>query len=198
MTIVQQIILNPLLVQGGAWAILPLSPEGVGAGVESILQFETRAQGSHVTPARSSSPEQTIRGGGGGQGATAVAGGRRHQLRHTPAEMFQITELKQPQWDEKIRVSTYLNIAQAFLQVGNHLREFRPILILKKRQRKKGNKIFKGISQIPKAMHTGLYVLPVHPQETKVNPASINSPLDLLPRLDLLHPDLHLHPQLVN
>lgn len=68
------------------WITLsPLTPEGVGARVEGVLQLEAGAQGGHVAPAGSSSPQQTVRGGGGGrQGAAAVAGGWRHQLPHKP------------------------------------------------------------------------------------------------------------------
>lgn len=67
-------------VYGEAQAVSPLSPEGIGASVESVLEFKTRPQGSHVAPARPPTAQQTVRGGGGGQGATAVTGSWRHQL----------------------------------------------------------------------------------------------------------------------
>lgn len=47
--------------------VLPLTPEDVGASVESVLQFKAGAQGGHVTPAGSSSAEQAVGGGGGRQ-----------------------------------------------------------------------------------------------------------------------------------
>lgn len=60
--------------------VLPLAPEDMGAGVESVLQLKARAQGGHVTPARPPSAQQAVRGGAGRQRAAAVTGGRRHQL----------------------------------------------------------------------------------------------------------------------
>lgn len=60
--------------------VLPLTPEDVGAGVESVLQFKARAQGGHVTPAGTPSAQQAVGGRGGRQRAAAVAGGWRHQL----------------------------------------------------------------------------------------------------------------------
>lgn len=119
--------------------LLPLRPERIGTSIESVLKFKTGAQGSHVTSAGPTSSEQTVRGGGGRQGPTAVTGGWRHQLLHIHRSIY----VKEEKWNiiqhklshaQKSQTGwclwtlLHLNIGQAFLQVGNHFRELRSVL----------------------------------------------------------------------
>lgn len=111
---------------------LPLTPEDVGAGVECVLQLKAWAQGGHVTPTGSPSPQQTVRGRGGRQRAAAVAGGRRHQLpsrqkREGWNDSFWILA-DTPKGCDRWAWIVYLHIAQTLLQVGDDLGELRPVL----------------------------------------------------------------------
>ncbi len=56
---------GPSLVCAGVCVLSPLCPEGVGTSIESVLELETGAQGGNMAAAGSSSPEETVRGGGG-------------------------------------------------------------------------------------------------------------------------------------